>query len=95
MVVEVKERFVVAVPPLLRTRLGELRDADISDGDVNASDTVPEKPLRLVKVMVELPEVPTRMLGEAGLAVMENSETLTVITVERVRVPLVALAVTE
>ena len=46
------------------------------------SETVPEKPLILVRVIVELPDAPTRTAGDAGFATIENSETLTVIVVE-------------
>ena len=44
---------------------------------------------------VELPDPLTRIEDEVGLAETENSDTLTMITVEAVEVPLVALTVTE
>ena len=84
----------MAVPPLLRTRLVWPSEAAIPPGEDSARVTVPEKPLRLVRVIVEVPETPTRRVWEVGLADMENSETFTVIAVEWVRVPLVALTVT-
>ena len=64
-------------------------------GEDGVRETVPVKPLRLVSVMVDVVEVPASMVGEAGLADIENSETLTVIVAEWVRVPLVALTATE
>jgi len=59
------------------------------------SETVPEKPLRLASVRVELPDPLIRIEAKMGLAETENSDTLTVMTVEAVEVPLVALTVTE
>ena len=51
-------------------------------GDDSVSETVPEKPLILVSVIVELPDAPTSTAGDDGLATIENSDTLTVIVVE-------------
>ena len=56
--------------------------------------TVPEKLLRLVRVIVDVPEALARIVWEVVVADMENSETLTVMVVERLRVPLVPLTVT-
>lgn len=63
-------------------------------GDDGARVIVPEKLLRLVSVTVDVPPVLASMVSEVGMADMENSETLTVIVVEWVRVPLVPLTVT-
>ena len=57
-------------------------------------DIVPEKPFRLVRLMVEVPVDPATMPTFAGLAVMVKSATFTVITVEWVIVPFVADTVT-
>ncbi len=84
----------IAVPPLTRPRLVWLREAVIPVGEEKVRVTVPEKPLRLARVMVDVPEVPASIVVETGVAVIENSETLTVMVVEWVRVPLVALIVT-
>ena len=81
-VAELNERFDVAVPPLLSARLDWLREADIPAGVDSASETVPEKLLRLVRVIVELPDAPARTTCDAGLADIENSDTLTVIIEE-------------
>ncbi len=51
-------------------------------GEDRARETVPAKPFRLVRVIVDVPEVLARMVWEAGLADIENSDTLTVIVVE-------------
>ncbi len=75
-------RVEVAVPPLLNTRLVWLRVAVMPAGEDSPRETVPENPLRLVTVMVDVPEVLARMVWEAGLAEIENSDTLTVIVVE-------------
>ena len=93
-VAELNERVEVAVPPLINPRLVWLRDAVMPTGDDRVRETVPEKLLRLVSVIVDVPEVPASMVEEAGEADIENSETLTVMVVEWVRVPLVALTVT-
>ncbi len=75
-------RVEVAVPPLLSPRLVWLREAVMPAGDDRAKETVPENPLRLVRVMVDAPEVLARIVWGAGLAEIENSDTLTVIVVE-------------
>ena len=81
-VAELNKRVDMAVPPLLSIRLDWLREADIPAGDDSASETVPEKLLRLVRVIVELPDAPARTTCDAGLADIENSDTLTVFIVE-------------
>ena len=62
--------------------------------DDRASVIVPEKLLRLVSVTVDVPPALVSMVSEVGMADMENSETLTVVVVERERVPLVPLTET-
>ncbi len=91
---ELKVRVEVAVPPAPKVRLFRLRDAVTPVGAVGTSETVPEKPLRLVRVIVEVPEALTRIVCDVGLAEMLKSETLTVMMAERVRVPFDALTVT-
>ncbi len=54
----------------------------IPAGDERARETVPEKLLRLVSVIVDVPEVLASSVGEAGLADVENSETLIIIVAE-------------
>ena len=91
---EPNERAQVAVPPLINPRLAWLRDDVMPVGEDSVRETVPEKLLRLVSVIVDMPEVPASMVEEDGEAEVENSETLTVMVVEWVRVPLVAPTVT-
>ncbi len=91
---ELNVRVEVAVPPAPSVRLFRLKEAVAPAGAVGTSETVPEKLLRLVRVMVDVPEVVTRIVWEVGLAEMLKSETLTVIMAERVRVALAALTVT-
>ncbi len=63
-------------------------------GEDKARVTFPEKPFRLARVIVEVPEVVTRTVWEEGLAVTLKSETLTVTIVVCVSVPLVTVTVT-
>ena len=59
LVVELTVRVDVPVPPPVRAMLEGLRDMVRPEGDTFAeSETVPVKPLRLVKVMVETVEEP-------------------------------------
>ena len=66
----------------------------IPAGDDRVRVTVPEKLLRLVTVIVDVPEALASIVWEVGVGDMENSETLTVMVVEWVSVPLVPLTVT-
>ena len=75
-------RVEEAVPPLLKTRLVWLRDDVTPPGDESARETVPEKPLILVSVIVDVPETPINTVCDIGLADIENSVTLTVMFVE-------------
>jgi hypothetical protein len=56
--------------------------------------TFPEKPLRLVKVNVDVPDDPIGIETEVGLAAMLKSMICTVTLTERVRLPLVPLILT-
>ncbi len=57
--VELAVRVDVPVPPLLRVMLEGLSDAVRPEGETFADrETVPVKPLRLVRVMVERAEEP-------------------------------------
>jgi len=59
LVVELAVSVDVPVPPLVRVMLEGLRDALRPEGETFADrETVPVKPLRLVKVMVETAEEP-------------------------------------
>ncbi len=55
-------RVEVAVPPTPRLRLFWLSDAVKPAGAVRVSETAPEKLLRLVRVIVEVPEALTMMV---------------------------------
>ena len=93
-VAELNESVEVTVPPILNPRLVWLRDAAIPTGNDSVRVTAPEKSLRLLNVIVDVPKAPVSIVAEVGVAEMENSETLTVMVVEWVRVPLVAPTVT-
>ncbi len=56
--------------------------------------TVPENPLMLVSVIVELPEEPTDTSREVGLAAMVKSTTLTATVALRVSEALLPVTVT-
>ena len=85
----------VAVPPLLSDRLVCARDAVSPDVAVIVSVTVPEKLLRLVSVIDDVPDAGLmRIVVDDGLADAEKSETFTVMVAECVSVPFVALTVT-
>ena len=87
-------RVEVAVPPLFNARLVWLNEAVMPPGDESVRATVPEKPFRLLSVMVELPWAVASTVCALGLADMENSERLTVTVVECAKVPLAAVTVT-
>ena len=48
----------------------------IADGNESVSVTVPVIPVPATTVIVELPEAPTRTLGEVGLAVTLKAKTV-------------------
>lgn len=56
--------------------------------------TLPENPLKLVNVNVDVPDDPIGMDREVGLAAMLKSMMFTVTLTERVRLPLVPLTTT-
>ena len=61
----------VAVPPLVSVMLEGFRDAVRPEGETFVErETVPAKPLRLVKVIVEVAEDPARIVMVGGLAEM-------------------------
>jgi len=62
-------RVAIPVPPEFKTTLAGLRLATGPDGETDAETLrVPEKPFRLLKVIVEVPEEPAGMLSEVGFA---------------------------
>ncbi len=72
-----------------------LRDETGPDGEVVAvRDTLPDSPLTLVKIMLELEEVPGGVETELGVAKIVKSTTLTVTWTICEREPLVAVTVT-
>ncbi len=85
-------RVEVPVPPEVRVTLGALKEVPSPVG-VEAAErlTEPVKP-RLVRVMVEVAEVPTGTFRVVGLAAMEKSEvTVRVTFAEWDSVPSLAL----
>ncbi len=83
-----------AVPPETRPMLVGLTEvARPGEADME-KETVPEKLLRLVRVRMEEPGEPARIVRDEGLEVRLKSATLTVMTTAWVRVPLVAVTVT-
>jgi hypothetical protein len=82
-------------PPEVSVTLVALRDAVRPPEDgVVVSVTVPLNPPRLVRLMVELPLVPTIMLTVVGLALIPKSGTLMVTVTLWEREPVVAVIVT-
>ena len=71
------------VPPADKTNDDGLRDGVGPEGEmVAARDTLPESPLRLVKAMLKLEEVPPGMIREIGVAEIEKSTSRTVTCTE-------------
>lgn len=69
LVVELTVRVDVPVPPPVRVILEGFRDAVRPVGETFVErETVPAKPLRLVKVMVEIAEGPDGVVRVVGLA---------------------------
>ena len=66
-------RTEVPVPPDERVTTAEVKLAVSPAGTVTDRDTVPMKPLRLVRVAVEVAEVPCATLRLLGLTVREKS----------------------
>ncbi len=68
------------VPPADKTNVDGLRDGVGPEGEMVAvRDRLPDNPLRLVNMMLELEAVPPGMIKEIGLAEIEKSITWTVI----------------
>jgi hypothetical protein len=62
-------KVALPVPPEFKTTLVGLRVANGPAGEIDAERlTVPEKPFRLLKVIVEVPEEPAGILIEVGFA---------------------------
>ena len=75
-------RVVVPVPPEESVTLDELRDRVGPGGELVVERvTVPAKPPRLFKVMVEVVEEPGEIVTDDGLAAIPKSTTLTVTVV--------------
>ncbi len=95
LVLELTVSVDVFVPPLVRTILEGFRDAVRPDGETFAErETVPAKPLRLMRVMVDVAEEPDWAITVAGLAETPKlggleGRTLANLTVEGEEVPLV------
>ena len=78
--VEEKMRVEVPEPPPTSTTVDGFNDTDDPDGDtVVLSETLPDSPLMLDKVMVEFADVPGGAVSELGLAETVKSTTWTVI----------------
>ena len=68
-------RVVEDVPPAVSATLTGLRLVEGPEGVIVAeSDTVPENPLRLVRVIVEVADEPTLTVRNVGVAEMEKSD---------------------
>ncbi len=77
-------------PPEVRVTLAGVMDEVRPDGeDVEESETVPEKPPRLVSAIFEVPVEPACVVDEATLLEMVKSTTLTVMDMECDSEPLV------
>ena len=89
------------VPPADRMMLVGLRDTAGPAGLIDAARfTVPENPLRLVKLIVVEPEEPAMTVRLDGLALRLKSDcgtglTITVIVIEWLSVPLVPVTANE
>ncbi len=95
LVVEEKARAEVPVPPPASTTVEGFTDSEGPDGDTVAlSETLPDNPLMLDKVIVEFADVPGGAVSELGLAEIEKSTTCTTTCMEWVRDPLVPVIVT-
>ena len=76
------DRVDVPVPPEERETLDGLSERPSPLGELVADRaTVPAKPLRLVRVIVEVEDDPAFIVSEEGLAVMLKSAELTELTV--------------
>ncbi len=82
-----------AVPPETRPMLVGLTEAVRPVVVDREKETVPEKLLRLVRVRMEEPGEPARIVRDEGLEARLKSATLTVMTTAWVSVPLVAVTV--
>lgn len=92
------------VPLRVRGRDVELKDAEGATGEIPAVRlagvtcaarlTLPEKPLKLVNVNVDVPDDPIRIEREVGLEATLKSMTFTATLTDRVRLPLVPLILT-
>ncbi len=79
-------------PPEVRVTLAGLTDDVRPDGeDVEESETVPEKPPRLVSAIFEVSVEPACIVEEATLLEMVKSTTLTAMDTECDSEPLVAV----
>lgn len=86
--VELRVRVVLPDPPEVRVTLVGLRDAVRPEGEaLDASVTVPAKPLTLVRFSLAVLVRPVTTFSVAG-AVTEKSTTLTGTVTEREREPL-------
>jgi hypothetical protein len=95
LLVEEKVRVEVPVPELASTNVDGFTASEGPDGDTAALiKTLPDNPLMLETVMVELAEVPGEAVSEPGLAEIEKSTTCTTTCIEWVRDPLVPVIVT-
>ena len=62
-------RVVLPDPPEFNTTLGGLTPATGPEGETDTEKvTVPEKPFRLVTVIVDVPDEPATILIDVGLA---------------------------
>lgn len=80
-----------ADPPEIRPMFAGLMEAVRPVEADREKKMVPEKLLRLVRVMVEVPDESARIVRDEGLDVRLKSATLTVMTTECVKVPFVAV----
>ena len=91
---ELRVSIEVADPPEISPMLAGLMDV-VRPGEADRENKmVPEKLLMLVRVMVDVPDEPARIVRGEGFDVRVKSATLTVMTTECVRVPFVAVTVT-
>jgi hypothetical protein len=74
-------RIEFAVPPLTRVTFAGFRLIESPDGlAIENMETVPANPFRLVRVRVDLPEEPLRIVRLEGLAEIEKSPVVRLLT---------------
>ena len=94
LLVDENVRVEVPVPELESTIVDGFTVSEGPDGDTVAlSETLPDNPLMLERLIVEFADVPGGAVNETGFAETEKSTTCTTTCIEWVRDPLVPVIV--